>query len=926
MNPPLSRKPSVHRRLVVLLTGLLIAVTADALPAAVTWEAYVGEPFGVGRITLGVERDQPSLPLEDERFTVVETPVHPPGESNTESASAGRVHYSITKSAPVRRILRRLLDIETPLNVTLYFVFQGDQPLHLEVYRPTKLPLAINPVRDPVRHRRLLEEWWQEYSGKLSRLRQNPVFPPVVTNYLAATLARRLALAMPKASGGLLPWINKKESAWDELFASEPFRLRLDRELIAGPPPEGELRSLPNPIAWSPPSFPADGLEEVAIESIAAHVPEESFYVRFGDFQNYLWFRDLSAKWHGDFQNMLLRRAIDQAASKRIEGQLSLRESALTKVLGPQVVADVAMVGLDPYFADGVAIGVLFQAKNNFLLASDLMSKRREALAKYPAAVESTVSIGGQDVSLIATPDNVVRSYYAQDGDFHLVTTSRSLVERFYRAGRGERSMAANGGFRLVRQRLPIDQGDAVFAYFSSAFFQQLASPEVHIELLRRLRSMRELKLMELARWAARAEQGAEHGNGKTPNGRGSGDGWPDLEELIRMQLLPERFGQHVDSSRLEVDTEFPYDTLRGRPGTLVPIADLELPRRASAEEHAAYSSFSARLKSEIGQLPPFAARIRRQVHPVAASQVNKPTVGETISADLFLPYTTGLKLSSWTEHLGQPSPEQLARVEGDVASIEAVLDVPVPLIGGQRQAHHLFGGLRDYQTPLVVRRGTIQPGSKPAELIRGYLGAWPRPGILELFGASVHPDDTGPRQVSEDIWQAGRDEFLLLSFKPEVVERVLPQLAIRPAERPAQVRVRIEDLTGKQITATVDALGYMRTREASVAACRLMNTLATQLHVPPAACLEVAEKLVDGSFVCPLGGDYQLVESKRCRPVWISTAISSANRFLLAAVPEDYQMPLLSWFRGLRGDLRVEDREIVLHLEIDMAAGTTGP
>jgi hypothetical protein len=76
----------------------------------------------------------------------------------------------------------------------------------------------------------------------------------------------------------------------------------------------------------------------------------------------------------------------------------------------------------------------------------------------------------------------------------------------------------------------------------------------------------------------------------------------------------------------------------------------------------------------------------------------------------------------------------------------------------------------------------------------------------------------------------------------------------------------------------------------------------------------------MDGKFVCPLGGTYELTDVAGGAPMWTSNAIAPQNRFLMTAPPEDYELALLSWFRGLRAEARLEDDEIVGHVEIDMA------
>ena len=78
----------------------------------------------------------------------------------------------------------------------------------------------------------------------------------------------------------------------------------------------------------------------------------------------------------------------------------------------------------------------------------------------HEGATEETIRIADQDVSYIGSQDGRLRSYYAIDGDFHLVTTSRRLIERFYEAGRGNASLAASDEFQSARDAVPLDRED----------------------------------------------------------------------------------------------------------------------------------------------------------------------------------------------------------------------------------------------------------------------------------------------------------------------------------------------------------------------------------------------------------------------------------------------------------------------------------
>ena len=124
--------------------------------------------------------------------------------------------------------------------------------------------------------------------------------------------------------------------------------------------------------------------------------------------------------------------------------------------MGPTVVNDVAFIGLDAYLRDGAAMGILFQANNSALLSRNLNGQRQDAKNKRPDATEETLKIAGHDVSYVHSPDGRLSSYYALDGDFHLVTNCRKLVERFYEAGAGKASLAASTDFQDCRDAMQL--------------------------------------------------------------------------------------------------------------------------------------------------------------------------------------------------------------------------------------------------------------------------------------------------------------------------------------------------------------------------------------------------------------------------------------------------------------------------------------
>lgn len=858
---------------VCCLAWILLCVPASAAPSS---EAYVGQPFGVGKVTIDVFRGEPTIPLSDERFTVLE--------------EAGRAMYPVLKLEPVKQVVRRLLSIDTPRKVTIYYLFQGDEPFDLSVFSPVEQAVRVKPVHDDAAHSRLLDEWWNEYAGRWSRLRGSQEFPPVAENFLVATFARRLGKSLPEDGGGLFGLGRVNDPVLGDMVASDNYILRVDREMLVAAEPSAERLPPPAAPQWRELAIDAESIADVDVEPLAAHVPAECFYVRFGTFTNYLWFRDLKKKWDGDLANMLRRRGIRRNAAERARQQMSLSESVFAKIFGPQVIADAAVIGLDPYAAQGPAAGILFQAKNSDVLEPDLTRQRREALTNYPDAEETTVRIAEQDVSLVSTPDGRVRSYYVRSGDFHLVSTSATLVRRFLEASNGQGALADLPSFRLARQRLPLERDDAVFVFVSEKFFQNLCSPHYRIETLRRVRSAREPLLLEMAALAAVTEQRPQE----------------------TADLLPANFAVRPDGSTLKVEQDRTVDSLRGAAGYFVTVGDMVV-ADATAEEVAAYQQFIDRFQREVGQMPPIAIGVQRR--PLEGG-------GETMAIEAVAEPLDGLKIDKLRDRLGKPDENHLRPVTGDVIAFEAVLNMALPLSGGQRETHHLFGALRDFRSVLTVDNGRVEMGERPAEVVRGYIGAWPKPGILQWFtGSDSPPPGSEPEPLGEQLWQAQQNEFLLITFKPEVANEVLPQLAVVPAERPAQAWLRIDDLTGKQLTEAVNAFGYKRARDTSVAGSRMMNSLANQFHIPRPSCRELAERLVDGTFVCPLGGDYQLLAPEKDLEVWVSSALPPENRFLLTEVPDGFHLPLLDWFRGLRADMGLDGSTFRMHLEIDMTS-----
>lgn len=938
-------------QLTVLVAHIAIVLFSTAsCVAAIRVEAYRGEPFGIGRVSIDLRHGSSSVPWNDDRFALTE--------------ANNRVLYPVIENRPAGRILRGLLGIESPWRVTFIFMFRGDDPLALTAYTPDSQRFTVRPENDAEEFHELLDDWWDASKNRYQQVHRQAKYPLLVENYLLATWARRLDREMPQTTAYLLrpfrwgdPWLS-------QLLGTEAYQAEIERELLLGrlgAPQEATIPLPKNSVSSDPHTTTSTAVRESevetlptpdlplanALEPIADHVPRECFYLRFANFRNYLWFRDFLRHWQGDLTNMLVMQGVNHRHSDRFQQQIAVGETKIARIMGPAIIRDVAIIGFDFYLRDGAAMGILFHANNNALLRANLNEQRQQAMSRHKDAKAETEQIAGHEVSVVTSPDGRLRSFYAIDGDFHLVTNCRRLAERFLEAGNGIGSLAATPGFQAARAAMPLEREDTIFLHISAEFFENLAGPHYRVELDRRLRSIGEIRALKLAQLAAKAE------------GRDASS----IDDLIQADLLPSGFDQRADGSRLVVSDggktaatllrseelgtgeadvalhEY-HDSLRGKPGWMVPIADVAVERITESEARR-YQAFQRNLAASVGRFSPISVALKQGQSPAASNW-------DRITADIRIAPSSQMPIARWPNMLGPAARIRLAPIQGDVASLELVIDA----LG---EPVHLFAGLRDFRTPLVVREGEVQADAPTGEYMRAYVGAWPRPHLLDRFlGRPSGPyDDDGIARTRGlfDLWFRRADDFFLFSFKRDVLLEVGPQLAMVETEVPAQIRLRIDDLSNKQIAEAVSALGYMQARDASASAARFMNTLSTQLHIPPEVALPVAEDLVGGTFTCPLGGQYVLIDpasnnvlrhalpnsprnaeelpppdsdparqpDDQSQKLWVSTAPSPENRFLLTVLPAEYRMPLSQWFRGLTAEVARVNDELTLHAVLDM-------
>lgn len=867
----------------LLALGFLLGLCRPA-QARVEVEAIPGRPFGVGRITVPLSPEDASAAQLVPRLALTE--------------ADGRIHYPAIETGRFREIVGGLLggggDIALPGRATAYFLFTGDEPLRITFYTPTANTAVVRPEEGRRRqYDRMLNQWWRQYQNGAQQREAAGEVPPLFDAYLTTMLSQRLRLPLAGERRMDPTTLSQPEKTLDLLLGVERLRAEILRDTLLSGAASGERADLPVPrdIDWSQ-REPVDPPEGAHIEPIAQRVPVECFYVRFGKFSNYLWLDQLIEDYGGDLANMVTLRGQDLRLGERAQTQLCLRKNELARVVGDAVIADVALIGRDIYTHEGAAIGMLFQARNTRVLGNDLAQTRKKILEEYKdrGATVETLEIGGKSVEFLSTPDNRLRSFYVVDGDFHLVTTSRAIVERFIDTAEGRGALGRSREFHHARTLMPTDRNDTIFVYFSSAMFQSLVGPQYQVELARRLQAVTDMELLWMARLAAQ------------------GEGAPSatVDDLIAGGFLPRGFGLRADGSRPILEKGRSVDSLRGARGAFAPIPDIRFDgiTRREADRLERLSQY---LATEWPDMDPLMVGIRR-------FKLNDEGL-ERIVVDAHATQFDPEKYGWLTSMIGPEATSRVLPVPGDVIHLQAVLQGG-PL-GGGTAPYHLFLGLQDHAPLADLRPGGFLKTLQMLQTTPGYLGAFPRPGILDRLplGIGGQPDAYGFSRFPFGLWRRTIGPWSVLSFDPRLLTHASEHLDVEDTDNPAQVRLHVKNLAETRLAAWIDALYFERARQTSVANAELLQHVAQQFQLPPEKALAVVEEILDAELVCALGGKYEPAAFPEGAVLWQSSGWPRT----IGPVPKDYHSELLTWFRGLNADLTHKDNHVTLRAQLDM-------
>jgi hypothetical protein len=885
-----------------------VSLASAASAVEIMAGAFSGEPYGIATIEIPLEIPIVGAPLPPLEIRDTENRVHYPVSADIRTKAVRPSEQPVPPPGQ-GRLLGRLgnlireigsgnEELEQTVTRRVMFVFTGDAPLTVQLSDSRRVlgEYQVVPTRDESLRQRQLGDWWLAYTNRAQQQIASADYPPWVETYLVAMLSGRLNQPLPS-------WFLQDSSADEDQLVNtiklivgvEEISNQVFRRAVSGRVGDQLAATLPLPAPPKWVAHPSDmlldeaRLSTIETEPMASRVPSECFYIRYGSFANYMWFLDLANEYGGDISRMITLRGIKDDSAKRIEEQLHLTTTELSRMLGPSVIEDQAIIGRDLYFTEGASLGVMFKSSQPFLLGTSLRNDRSTLESKDDSVLLSDEKIGDRTVSFMRTPDNRVRSFLVEDGEYFFVTNSRTLAQRFLEVGAGGPSLASTTPFRLARQLVPLSRDDTVFAFFSPEMMQGLVDPKYLIELRRRMYAKAEIAMVHLAQLAARNE----------------GQILQSADELVQAGYLPQQFGARSDGSGTIIVGSSVLDSSRGRRCNFLPIADASV-ESATSEESAWYEQIASQYDTRFNQVDPIMFGVRREAVEGA------PGIERLIAHAEIAPWDPA-KYGKLSQYLGPPTQVAMKFASDDIVAVQA--HVASEQLGPPT---HLFAAIKDTVPPDPESFDGIIRSYLALREIPGYLGAWPQPGALDRLPLGLgrgQPVGPGMNRLIGGLYRYSGGGFSILSFQPELLEATLPHIAAVDVPDTAQVRLHVGNLAGSQLSNWINRQLYSRADETSRAGASFLNLLSHQLKVPPDQVSQAARDVLGTELQCSLGGEYVFDKDLQR---WTST--SYLDDPSSGQVPAGYVAPFMVWFRGMDATLTQYADRLVADTVVDVA------
>ncbi|MEX0703348.1 MAG: hypothetical protein WD069_14735 [Planctomycetales bacterium] len=301
--------------------------------------------------------------------------------------------------------------------------------------------------------------------------------------------------------------------------------------------------------------------KEPELDPLAKVVPHDQYALFFPTFNAMVKLIDEADAGGTPVLNLVQSRVEDARVKERYQEQLCLSVSAISRLLGNQVVQSVAVTGSDPYLRTGTDLAVLFEPKTPRPLMEYIVARQQAAAQKHRQAQRVQGEIAGVAYQGVASADRSVSSYVFELPGCIAVTNSLAQMHSIVTASQTEaNSLAKLPEYHFFRTRYPRDRKDETgFLVITDAAIRKWCGPKWRIATSRRTRAAAVLAQLQ----AAHLDELVR--------------GKPDRQLLDTKLHVPDLGSVHLAPAGV---TSATYNTLE----FLTPISELEFTRVTPAE------------------------------------------------------------------------------------------------------------------------------------------------------------------------------------------------------------------------------------------------------------------------------------------------------------------------------------------------------
>jgi hypothetical protein len=422
-------------------------------------------------------------------------------------------------------------------------------------------------------------------------------------------------------------------------------------------------------------------------EPLAAAVPAEFWYLRAADVSSLLAMADELDTWGTPAANVLDRSLEERDLAPRYETQLGILRTGLAKMLGPEIVESVALVGSDPYLREGSDLTAVFKVRHPTLFDAALEAMLAVHAKAHGIPPTTTVTRGNARIAVTASHDGALRQHRATVGDLTIVSNSLAATQRVLDAIDGKRPrLADEKDFRYMLARDAARRGVPLLLFFGDRFVAEVIGPRQ--------------KILEARRQIAAAEL-------MTPGFAALLHGWAfgrspaSADELVSSKLLRKEELKHASGAPIEWRPGKGASSTWGTPAALTPLIELPPPDSVTESERAAYDRFSRTYQTYWSQY----------VDPTALRLAFEPDASHTMSVELRV-----LPLIDGTDY------RELIEMAGEARVRSSPLDAGIRAIVGIGAAAKVRGELAGLATGALGRHAVKLD----------FLGDWAMAGIAD--------------------------------------------------------------------------------------------------------------------------------------------------------------------------------------------------